>query len=84
MLILDVTPQARRDLRNMPPQDRLRMEDRLEAYAADPRQANVDIDTVKGRPELYRLRSGDWRAVFTVTGNTMTVKRVRHRREIYR
>ena len=37
-----------------------------------------------GEPEGFRLRAGDWRALFTLSGAEMTVYRIRHRREAYR
>jgi len=35
------------------------------------------------RPE-YRLRMGDWRALFEIEGDEIVVYRIRHRREAYR
>jgi len=37
-----------------------------------------------GSPGLFRLRCGEWRAIFGVERGTMIVKRVRHRRDVYR
>ena len=39
---------------------------------------------LKGTPGDFRLRSGDWRALFTVSRDEMTVYRIGHRREVYR
>jgi mRNA interferase RelE/StbE len=41
-----------------------------------------DVKALKGAAGM-RLRSGDWRVVFTVEGNTITIHAVGHRREIY-
>ena len=41
-----------------------------------------DVKALKGVAGM-RLRSGDWRVVFTVRGNTITIHAVGHRREIY-
>ncbi|WP_283810350.1 type II toxin-antitoxin system RelE family toxin [Bradyrhizobium guangdongense] len=40
------------------------------------------MKALKGAPGM-RLRSGDWRVLFTVKGNTITIHAVGHRREIY-
>jgi mRNA interferase RelE/StbE len=41
-----------------------------------------DVKALKGTPGM-RLRAGDWRIVFTVKGDTITIHAVGHRREIY-
>src|SRR5690348_5515597 len=41
-----------------------------------------DVKALRGAAGM-RLRSGDWRVVFTVSGDTITVHAVGHRREIY-
>jgi integrase len=55
----------------------------LEAYAAEP-VAGHDVVSLKGAPGHFRLRSGDWRAIFQIVGEVVIVKRIRHRREVYR
>jgi mRNA interferase RelE/StbE len=41
-----------------------------------------DVKALRGASGL-RLRSGDWRVLLTVKGNTITIHAVGHRREIY-
>jgi len=41
-----------------------------------------DVKALKGTGGM-RLRSGEWRVLFTTTANTITVHAVGHRREIY-
>jgi mRNA interferase RelE/StbE len=41
-----------------------------------------DVRALKGVAGM-RLRSGDWRVVFTVSANTITIHAVGHRRDIY-
>jgi mRNA interferase RelE/StbE len=78
------TARARRDLRGLPAADRARILERLKAYATAPDAGGIDVVPVQGTAGGSRLRSGDWRALFTVSGDQMTVFRVGHRREIYR
>ncbi|MGH7110750.1 MAG: type II toxin-antitoxin system RelE family toxin [Stellaceae bacterium] len=84
MLSLTFTVRARKDLRGLPIADRQRIADRLKAYAATPDAAGHDAVPLAGTPGGFRLRSGDWRALFMLSGEEMTVYRVGHRREIYR
>jgi mRNA interferase RelE/StbE len=84
MLSLVFTAPARKDLRGLPVADRHRIMERLNAYAAAPEAAGVDVVPLQGTPGGFRLRSGDWRALFTASGDEITVYRVGHRREIYR
>jgi mRNA interferase RelE/StbE len=41
-----------------------------------------DVKALKGAAGM-RLRSGDWRVLFTMKANTITIHAVGHRREIY-
>lgn len=83
-LTLEYTRTALRGLRTLPGDDRQRMVDRLEAYAANPDAPEHDVIPLEGTPNGFRLRTGNWRALFTVTGHEMTVYRIAHRREAYR
>ena len=78
------TRRAIRDLAGLPAADRARIRERLTAYAAAPDAAGQDVKPLRGTPGGFRLRRGDWRALFTLSGDTVTVYRVGHRREIYR
>jgi hypothetical protein len=64
------------------------MLERLAAYAADPKGPRLDVTPIKQKPDSYRLRWGEWRALFDVyeagDREIMRVLRVGHRREIYR
>lgn len=42
-----------------------------------------NIKRLKGDPIRYRLRVGDWRVVFTVSSDTLTIETIKHRREVY-
>jgi mRNA-degrading endonuclease RelE of RelBE toxin-antitoxin system len=60
------------------------MERLKEAYAASPDAAGQNVKPLRGTPGDFRLRSGDWRALFTVSEREMTVYRIGRRREVYR
>jgi mRNA interferase RelE/StbE len=56
----------------------------LHRLATDPRSAS-SVKALKGGDE-YRLRVGDWRVVYTLHDDVLTVLvvRIAHRREVYR
>lgn len=84
MLSLTYTRQALKDVKRLPAADNKRLRERLKAYAAAPDAPGHDVTPYKGTPGDFRLRSGDWRALFTVSGSDMTVYKIGHRREVYR
>ena len=84
MLSLAYTRRALKDLVRLPTPDSRRIRERLKAYAAAPDAIGQDVKPLEGEPGGFRLRSGDWRALFTVGGGEMTVYRIAHRREVYR
>src|SRR4051794_24474784 len=45
--------------------------------------ANLNIKALKGQPGLYRLRVGDWRAVFVRTSEGFLVSAIGLRKDIY-
>lgn len=72
--------QAAKDLRSMPAKDAEAILAKLEVYAET---RDGDVKELKGQPGTFRLRHGDWRAIFEMAGNLL-VLRVAHRREVYR
>ena len=45
--------------------------------------ASLNIKALKGQPGLYRLRVGDWRAVFIRSGHDFLVAAIGLRKDIY-
>jgi mRNA interferase RelE/StbE len=72
---------AFRALKKLPKAERERIVAKIEAYAKAPERF-AQVKALTGR-EGMRLRVGDMRVIFSVEGDTMTVKVVGHRREIY-
>ena len=72
-----------KDLRPIPQRDREAIFRRIEKLSAQPRSHNAEkLEGVPG----YRSRSGDYRILFTVddAAKTLTIYRIKHRREAYR
>lgn len=75
---LIITKTAAKSLRKMPVTDANAMIAKLETFAAT---GEGDVKKLVGS-EFYRLRYGQWRAIFEIEGDVI-VLRVGHRREIY-
>lgn len=81
---IDVRPRARRSLRQLDPAVRKAVAQVIDGLAIDPRPPGF-LPLTGHRPYL-RVRSGDYRVVYTVDdrARVVTVAAVGHRREIYR
>ena len=75
---LIITKTAAKSLRKMPVADANAMIEKLENFAAT---GEGDVTKLVGS-EFYRLRHGQWRAIFEIVDDVI-VLRVGHRREIY-
>ena len=62
------------------------MIDRLETIAADPFARHANVEPLKGERDAFRVRQGDWRAVYQVDRDAglIRVVTVAARREVYR
>lgn len=74
-------PRAIKDIEGLPSPIQARVLARIEEMSDD---LKGDVKRLTDfRPE-YRLRVGDYRVLFEIEGKTLTVYRIRHRREAYR
>ncbi|MGD9537983.1 MAG: type II toxin-antitoxin system RelE/ParE family toxin [Alphaproteobacteria bacterium] len=83
---IEFDPAARKGLRGLPRKIAHNMIVRLEEIAADPKglatRQHANVKDFGGG--MYRVRVGDWRAMFQVQDDTLIVTNIGHRREIYR
>jgi len=79
-----ILPSALRQLAALPRADRRRFSDKIERLGAEPRPAGVK--RLQGKREYLRLRSADYRIIYTIDDDRLAVFVVefRHRREVYR
>lgn len=63
---LVITRSARTGMNGMPPKARAALRRRLEAIAGDPFARHANVTAIKGEKDAFRLRQGDWRAVYRV------------------
>ncbi len=73
---------ALRSLRRARPDEAQRIRGALDRLAADPRGPGLDVKNLHGRSG-HRLRVGDWRVIFELTGDGIVVKAVRRRGDAY-
>jgi len=83
-MALVIPPDVLRQLAAMPKKDRERLLDALELVAAEPAKRHAIVTRMVGQPGVWRLRKGDWRAVFRLVEDDVILDRVGHRREVYR
>ncbi len=78
---VELKPKAEKDLKAMSPSERKRVAERLRWLEEDLRG---DVKHLSNHIPEYRMRAGDWRALFEVAGDRVVVYRILHRREAYR
>jgi mRNA-degrading endonuclease RelE of RelBE toxin-antitoxin system len=83
-MALLIPPAVFKQLAAMPRDDAKRLLDRLEQIAAAPAARHPNVTALAGARGSFRVRQGDWRAVFSVEDSDVIVDRVAHRREVYR
>ena len=74
-------PKAFKDLQRISPQTQKRIVNKIEQMSDD---LKGDVKQLTDFTPEYRLRVGDYRVLFEVEGDIVTVYRVRHRRDVYR
>jgi mRNA interferase RelE/StbE len=81
---LRVKPSAGKDLRTLPKADVKRILARMQALRDDPRAQGCE--KLSGASELYRVRQGVDRIVYSIDDDRVVVEVVRmgHRRAVYR
>ncbi|HEX6442813.1 MAG TPA: type II toxin-antitoxin system RelE/ParE family toxin [Stellaceae bacterium] len=83
-MALIVPPQVLKQLAGLPRADARRLLDRLERIADAPLERHPNVVPLSGEPGAFRVRHGNWRAVFSVEDGDVILDRVAHRREVYR
>ena len=79
-----LTPRAVRELAALPKDAQARIDARILTLADNPRPAGVE--KLAGGGELYRIRAGGYRVVYSIHDDVLLVLVVRigHRGEVYR
>ena len=83
-MALIISARVFKQLANVPKADSRRLLERLEAIALVPEAHHSGVTALTGEEDAYRVRQGDWRAVFRIEDGDVIVDRIAHRREVYR
>ena len=75
---------ARKELESLPDQFMDRVLNKIEALVKNPRPSGVV--KLHGQSNLWRLRVGDYRVVYSIDDNVKKIEItvIRHRRDVYR
>ena len=84
MYKLKLKQTAERDLRRLPTAVLQRINEQILTLRHDPRPSGVK--KLQGHQTGWRIRVGDYRMVYQIddAAQTVTIIRVRHRRDVYR
>jgi mRNA interferase RelE/StbE len=74
---------ALKTLRRMPANVTANIRAKITQYAADPGSLANNVTSLKGDPGILRLRVGDWRVLFSESGEVIAVIRVAARGSVY-
>lgn len=80
-MIVSLDDKAIKDLSKIDKPEALKIFSKIETLQDFPKVANLKKLTNFTPP--YRLRVGDYRVLFDIENNIITVYRVRHRKDIY-
>lgn len=79
-----IPPDVLRQLAIIPRRDRERLLEALERVAAEPARRFPFTTELVAHAGVWRLRKGDWRAVYRIHGTDLVLDRVGNRRDVYR
>lgn len=83
-MALIIPPHAAEQLAAMPRADARRLRERLVRIAADPHGPQPGVQPMAGTRGQYRVRQGDWRAVYAIRDGNVIVGSIGNRKEVYR
>ena len=83
VLTLILTIPIIKQLKELPKADQTRLLIRLETVAAAPEARHPATIQLVGQPNAWRVRQGDWRAIYTIIEGDVIVTRIAHRKKVY-
>ena len=80
---IEIKPSARKELENLSNNLIARLVPKIESLAANPRPSGCR--KLRGYKDLWRIRVGDYRAVYIIDDDRkmVSVTRIAHRRDVY-
>lgn len=83
-MALIVPPSVAKELASVPRDVAKRLLERLERIGEDPFAPQPGVRPMTGRSGVFRVRQGDWRAVYSVEEGDVVVEQVGNRKAVYR
>ena len=83
-MALIIPPHVAVQFAAMPRREARQLYERLVRIAEQPMAPQSGVKPLTGLPGRYRVRQGDWRAVYTIKDGNVIVGLVGNRKEIYR
>jgi mRNA interferase RelE/StbE len=83
MKLIRFAKEAERTLKRLPANTAMLILSKIKQYAADPASLANNVKALKGWPGHLRLRIGDWRVIFTESGEIIAVIRIAPRGSVY-
>lgn len=83
MKIIRYSDQALKFLKKIPLQEADRIRNKIKQYAKAPEELANQVKKLQGVP-YYRLRVGDYRVIFTETGEILSIEKIGSRGDIYK
>lgn len=82
---IEISENAEKSLEKIPKKDRLKIIEKIDALEQEPFPAG-SIKLHGYKETLYRIRSGDYRIVYTIKKDVLIIliAEIAHRREVYR
>ena len=83
-MALIVPPHVLKELEAAPRDVAKRLRDRLERITGSPFAQQPGVKPMSDEPGSFRVRQGDWQAIYSVADGDVIVERVGHRKGVYR
>ena len=77
-----LSTEAAKFLKNIDKEDKYRIVEKLKLLEEGP--FSLPYKKIKGRENTYRIRIGDFRAVYSIRGNEIRVLKIGLRKDIYK
>jgi mRNA interferase RelE/StbE len=77
------SPKAERQFTKIAEAEQRKIAAMIKQYAENPQSLAAQVKKLKGSADLFRLRVGDYRVIFTRDGVVMLIVKVGHRSDVY-
>jgi mRNA interferase RelE/StbE len=77
---VELKPKAVKDLKSLPKADQAKVAIRLQAMENN---LEGDVNKLTNHTPEFRMRAGNYRALFEIEGKKIIVYRILHRKEVY-